>query len=50
MSKTVVLPNGLEVSFPENATLAEMNRAIGRYMASSNKEEVVEEVEEEDGQ
>tara|TARA_R110002012_G_scaffold10790_1_gene48889 strand:- start:504 stop:6830 length:6327 start_codon:yes stop_codon:yes gene_type:complete len=46
MSKTVVLPNGLEVSFPENATLAEMNRAIGRYMASSNKEEVVEEVAE----
>jgi len=37
MSKTVVLPNGLEVSFPDNATDAEMSRAIGKFMFESRK-------------
>jgi hypothetical protein len=45
MSKTVVLPDQREIEFPDNATTAEMNRAIGRLMSASKRvvaEEVVE--------
>ena len=43
MSKTVVLPDQREIEFPDNATTAEMNIAIGRLMAASKRKELVTE-------
>ena len=45
MSKTVVLPNGLEVAFPTDATDAEMARAITDAMYASKKVVPTAEVE-----
>ena len=42
MSKTVVLPNALEISFPDNATDAEMSASLAQYLLTGAPAQQVE--------
>ena len=42
MSKTVVLPNALEISFPDNATDAEMSSSLAQYLLTGAPAQQVE--------